>query len=137
MKINVYSLISKFTNSYRHGTQVEWIPYLDELAAMFGAKPNLFKMMLNDPSLFIKCYFGPSLPYQYRLEGPHKWSDAKRAICSANERVDAPFITSRNTCQLQIKDDVSYLKSYRDYNIFIRLFIGLFGVFFFEIFTSL
>ncbi len=128
---------SNFTHSYRHGTQVEWIPYLDELAVMIGAKPNFLKMMFKDPKLFINCYFGPSLPYQYRLEGPHKWSAAKHTIYTTNERIDAPFVSTRNTIHHQFKDNVSILKPYREYNILIRLFIGLFGVFFFELLTSL
>ncbi|PIO57186.1 hypothetical protein TELCIR_21410, partial [Teladorsagia circumcincta] len=32
-------------------------------------------------------YFGPCVPYEYRLEGPHPWSGARNAIMTVDERV--------------------------------------------------
>ncbi|VDO86875.1 unnamed protein product [Haemonchus placei] len=32
-------------------------------------------------------YFGPCVPYEYRLQGPHPWSGARDAIMNVDERV--------------------------------------------------
>lgn len=65
---------------YLLGMQVEYISYCDELAAMIGCKPNLFKLFISDPLMSFKCFFGPCTPPQYRLMGPGAWSGAKQAI---------------------------------------------------------
>uniref|UniRef100_A0A672JII9 Flavin-containing monooxygenase n=1 Tax=Salarias fasciatus TaxID=181472 RepID=A0A672JII9_SALFA len=39
-----------------------------------GARPNLLKMLLRDPVLWMKVFFGPSTPYQYSLTGPGRWA---------------------------------------------------------------
>ncbi|KAG8189371.1 hypothetical protein JTE90_021874 [Oedothorax gibbosus] len=85
---------------YRPGDKmsirVDYVPYMDDIASQFGAKPNLFKMLFTDPILFKTCFFGPCLSYQYRLQGPHKWSGARNAILTANERMKAPLKGSTN-----------------------------------------
>lgn len=43
-------------------------------------------MLKTDPKLALTCYFGPSTPYQYRLEGPGKWSGAREAIFTQWDR---------------------------------------------------
>lgn len=74
----------KFTHSMRHGVQVEWAPYLDELAALLGAKPDMKKLFFNDFRLWAKLFFGPSVPYQYRLVGPHSWAHARQVSVYVN-----------------------------------------------------
>ncbi|XP_054708613.1 flavin-containing monooxygenase 5-like [Uloborus diversus] len=81
----------RFVDSPRHTLQVDFIGYQDELAEEIGAKPNLLKLALTDPKLFWAVFFGPSLPYQYRLQGPHTWEGARDAILTYKERVYAPF----------------------------------------------
>ncbi|KFM74149.1 Dimethylaniline monooxygenase [N-oxide-forming] 5, partial [Stegodyphus mimosarum] len=80
---------------YRPGDKmsirVDYIPYMDDIASQFGAKPNLLKILITDPKLFKALVLGPSLSYQYRLQGPHKWDGARKAILDANERVKAPL----------------------------------------------
>ena len=127
-----------FVNSKRHGVQVEWIPYLDELANQFGAKPNLTNFMFKDPKLFMAIYFGPSVPYQYRLQGPHCWSGARDAILNVNKRIDYPLKLSKTFNQFK-KSELSFgqLKLYSEFNLLIRLFIGFVVVFLFELFTNL
>ena len=44
-------------------------------------------MLLTDPMLAWACFFGPLLPYQYRLEGPGKWAGARDAILTVWERI--------------------------------------------------
>ena len=46
-----------------------WIERMDNLAQKIGATPDLVKYLFSDPILWWKLVFGPSLPYQYRLEG--------------------------------------------------------------------
>ncbi|XP_023219415.1 dimethylaniline monooxygenase [N-oxide-forming] 5-like [Centruroides sculpturatus] len=82
-----------FYESIRHTIDAPLIEYLDELAALIGIKPNLFKLLYTDPILFKKLLLGPSLPYQYRLYGSYSWSGARKAILSMEERYLTPFRT--------------------------------------------
>jgi dimethylaniline monooxygenase (N-oxide forming) len=77
----------RYFKGARHTMQVDWVPFMDEIASQFGAKPNLFKYFFTDPILWATLYFGPCLPYQYRLNGPHPWSGAKQAIYTVEDRV--------------------------------------------------
>ncbi|XP_036128778.1 dimethylaniline monooxygenase [N-oxide-forming] 2-like [Molossus molossus] len=69
------------------------IDYLDELATEIGAKPDLLALLLKDPKLAVKLYFGPCNPYQYRLEGPGRWAGARTAILCQKQRVLKPLMT--------------------------------------------
>lgn len=73
--------------SDRYATTVRWVPYMDELAKMLGVKPNLKRMAVTDPLLYRCCVFGPCLPYQFRLEGPHAWEGAREAILGFPDRI--------------------------------------------------
>ncbi|XP_012694854.2 dimethylaniline monooxygenase [N-oxide-forming] 2-like [Clupea harengus] len=73
--------------------QVQYIPYLDDLAQEVGAKPKLLSLLFRDPSLFLKVLLGPCTPYQYRLCGPGQWNRAHKAICTQWERVAQPMST--------------------------------------------
>lgn len=81
----------RYSQSERHTIQADYIPYLDEITALFGAKPNLFKIFFTDPVLFWNLWFGPSLPYQYRLQGPHIWPGARQAILGWKKRIVKPL----------------------------------------------
>lgn len=83
------SVAKKYTNSTRHTIQVEWIPYMDNLSSEIGAKPNMWKMAVMDPKLFLACFDRPCLPYQFRLHGPHAWNGARAAILEYEKRVFA------------------------------------------------
>ncbi|XP_070531991.1 flavin-containing monooxygenase 5-like isoform X2 [Ptychodera flava] len=74
------AMASRYVKSQRHTIQVDYIPYMDEIAEMIGVRPNFYKLFLTDPKLAFKCFFGPTLPYQYRFMGPGKWAGAKEAI---------------------------------------------------------
>ena len=84
----------RYYSSPRHTMQVEIIDFMDETASQFDAKPNLFKYLFTDPILWWHLVFGPFLPYQYRLEGPGSWSDARKAILTVHERTIQAFGTS-------------------------------------------
>ncbi|XP_035221543.1 dimethylaniline monooxygenase [N-oxide-forming] 2-like [Stegodyphus dumicola] len=81
----------RYAPSDRMTLRVDYTQYLDEIASQFDVKPNLFKIFFTDFPLFCKLVFGPSVPYQYRLEGPHKWDGAREAIMKCEERILAPL----------------------------------------------
>ncbi|GAB6027525.1 flavin-dependent monooxygenase [Chamberlinius hualienensis] len=100
----------RYVNSRRHTIEVDSIPYLDEIASLAGVKPN-FKSMLTDFNLLYACVFGPSVPYQYRLHGPHSWTSAREVILQTPRRVLKPFNTRLpiNESQLKPKSELSKL----------------------------
>ena len=53
---------------------------MDEIAELIGAKPNLWHVAKQDWSLALRCFFGPCLPAQFRLQGPGAWKGAPAAI---------------------------------------------------------
>ncbi|GIY20290.1 flavin-containing monooxygenase 5 [Caerostris extrusa] len=81
----------RYCPSEKMTVRVDFIPYMDELATEIGAKPNLWKLFFTDFKLYYALVFGASLPYQYRLEGPHKWDGARDAIFTAYKRVRYPL----------------------------------------------
>lgn len=86
-------IAKRYVGTQRHTVQVDYIAYMDEITAEFGAKPNIWKMAIEDPLLFFHCFFGPCTPYQYRLVGPHAWPEARRTILTTRERILKPLDT--------------------------------------------
>ncbi|XP_035829107.1 flavin-containing monooxygenase 5 [Aplysia californica] len=85
----------RYVDTARHTIQVDWLPFMDELAEMVGCKPNLLKYLFTDPRLFWALFNGPGVPYQYRLEGPDAWPGARHAILTTMDRVRKPFQTRK------------------------------------------
>lgn len=83
--------VERYAPSEKMSVRVDFVDYLEELGSLFGAKPNMWKLLFTDPSLFRAVLFGPALPYHYRLEGPHKWDGARDAILTVYDRVRYPF----------------------------------------------
>ncbi|CAG2109708.1 unnamed protein product, partial [Medioppia subpectinata] len=53
---------------FPHNTnQVQYLKYMNELAVEMGVKPHLWKYAFTDPKLWWHLYFGPCVPFQYRL----------------------------------------------------------------------
>lgn len=73
--------------------KLDFISYLDDLAACIGAKPNVPFLFLKDPRLAWEVFFGPCTPYQYRLTGPGKWDGARNAILTQWDRTMKPLKT--------------------------------------------
>ncbi|KAG8132930.1 hypothetical protein E2320_010743, partial [Naja naja] len=84
---------TKFGTSRSQSIQTVFIDYLDELAAALGSKPDLFSLLLWDPILAWAMFFGPCNPFQFRLKGPGKWTGARDAILTQNERIIKPTKT--------------------------------------------
>lgn len=102
--------VKRYEPSEKMSVRVDFIPYLDSLASKIGAKPNLLKMAFRDPKLFIACFFGPCVPYQFRLEGPHSWPGAREAILTSPDRMRKPLMGSRLPKKHFISD--SFLGTY-------------------------
>ena len=83
----------RYVKSQRHTIQVDYIPYMDELACQVGVKPSLLTLFLTDPKLALEVTFGPCTPYQYRLRGPGAWPGAREAILTQRQRIIKPLQT--------------------------------------------
>ncbi|XP_042663110.1 flavin-containing monooxygenase 5-like [Tyto alba] len=86
-------MAKRYVKSQRHTIQVDYIPYMDELACQVGVKPNLLALFLTDPKLALEVAFGPCTPYQYRLRGPGEWVGAREAILTQRQRIIKPLQT--------------------------------------------
>ncbi|UYV81762.1 TXNDC5 [Cordylochernes scorpioides] len=84
-----------FGSSPNHTVHVYYLNYMDDLAERIGCKPNLLRMLFRDPKLFMYCFFGPCLAYQYRLEGPDSWEGARDAIMKYKKRLHTPLKSTR------------------------------------------
>ncbi|CAK8688883.1 unnamed protein product [Clavelina lepadiformis] len=51
--------------------------YQEDLAQELRLIPPFFKLLFTDPRLAFKLYFGPVVPYHYRLCGNHSWEQAR------------------------------------------------------------
>ncbi|XP_036437445.1 si:dkey-239i20.2 isoform X2 [Colossoma macropomum] len=87
------AMAKRYVASQRHTIQVDYVPYMDELAMQVGVRPNLLWLFLTDPGLGWRVMFGPATPYQYRLYGPGRWEGARQAIYTQWERVAQPMKT--------------------------------------------
>ncbi len=54
----------------RHMLQVDYVPYLDDLAARLGCAPDVWAVARRSWRLALALVFGPALPQHYRLCGP-------------------------------------------------------------------
>ena len=70
----------RYVDSLRRTIQVDFVPFMDELAEMIGCDVELWEIFKQDPSLAYKVFFWPNASYIYRLRGPHPWEGAKQAI---------------------------------------------------------
>lgn len=66
----------RWYHSARHNIQRDPILYNDEIAAKFGAKPELLK----NPSLAWRLMFSSCGAAQWRLQGPGKWEGAAKEV---------------------------------------------------------
>uniref|UniRef100_A0A8C2CDN9 Flavin-containing monooxygenase n=1 Tax=Cyprinus carpio TaxID=7962 RepID=A0A8C2CDN9_CYPCA len=83
----------RYVAAQRHTIQVDYIPYMDELAKQVGVRPSILKLLLTDPRLALNVIFGPCTPYQFRLHGPGQWEGARQAILTQWDRVNEPLRT--------------------------------------------
>ncbi|XP_067273299.1 flavin-containing monooxygenase 5-like [Pseudorasbora parva] len=86
-------MANRYVAAQRHTIQVDYIPYMDELAKQVGVRPSILKLLLTDPRLALNIIFGPCTPYQFRLHGPGQWEGARQAILTQWDRVTEPLKT--------------------------------------------
>ena len=103
-----WTVRARFYEAPRNTIEVDWIPYMDDVASLLGVKPNMLKFFFTDPALWARLTFGPSFPYQYRLDGSGKWSEARKTLFGTEERVRAAFQTkTRNVSSEQNENRVA------------------------------
>ncbi|XP_041913817.1 flavin-containing monooxygenase 5-like isoform X1 [Alosa sapidissima] len=93
IKCKEEAMAKRYVTSSRHTIQVDYVPYMDELAEQVGVQPRFLPLLLRDPGLWLRTLFGPCTPYQYRLFGPGQWKGARQAIYTQWERVAQPMKT--------------------------------------------
>ncbi|XP_065113419.1 flavin-containing monooxygenase 5-like [Paramisgurnus dabryanus] len=93
IKAKEEAMARRYVAAQRHTIQVDYIPYMDELAKEVGVNPPILKLLLTDPRLGYKVLFGPCTPYQFRLCGPGQWEGARQAILTQWDRVTQPLKT--------------------------------------------
>jgi len=74
--IKIKEMRKRYLNRSRHTIQVDFSPYMDEIAELIGAKPSFLKNIAYLKELL----FSPIFPIQYRLNGPHAWSGASEEL---------------------------------------------------------
>ncbi|XP_042603363.1 flavin-containing monooxygenase 5-like isoform X1 [Cyprinus carpio] len=93
IKAKEEAMAKRYVAAQRHTIQVDYIPYMDELAKQVGVRPSILKLLLTDPRLALNIIFGPCTPYQFRLHGPGQWDGARQAILTQWDRVTEPLRT--------------------------------------------
>ncbi|XP_016373719.1 dimethylaniline monooxygenase [N-oxide-forming] 5-like isoform X2 [Sinocyclocheilus rhinocerous] len=93
IKAKEEAMARRYVAAQRHTIQVDYIPYMDELAKQVGVLPSILKLLLTDPRLALNVIFGPCTPYQFRLHGPRRWEGARQAILTQWDRVNEPLRT--------------------------------------------
>lgn len=80
---------SAYVSTRRHTVQTRYVQYMHEMAAMIDANPrSVFTYLCQgDPKLAWALMFGPCLPYEFRLNGPHAWNGARDAIMTSWDRM--------------------------------------------------
>nr|KAG5714538.1 hypothetical protein BaRGS_006984 [Batillaria attramentaria] len=103
------AMAQRYWKSQRHTIQVDWIPFMDELAELNGCKPDIVALLKTDPVLAWHVLFGPCTPYQYRLMGPGKWAGARDAILTTMDRVRFPMATRPLPPEVKATKNQKYL----------------------------
>ncbi|XP_056337117.1 flavin-containing monooxygenase 5-like [Danio aesculapii] len=93
IKAKEQAMTQRYVAAQRHTIQVDYIPYMDELAKQVGVRPSIMRLLLTDPRLAFNIMFGPCTPYQFRLHGPGQWEGARQAILTQWDRVVEPLKT--------------------------------------------
>lgn len=91
-------LSKRYVDTQRHTIQVDYITTMEDLAELVGVKPNILSLAFTDPKLALELFFGPCTPMHYRLQGPGKWSGARKAILTTDERIRKPMMTRKIEC---------------------------------------
>lgn len=58
-------------NAKRIVALVDYVPFVNSIAALLGASPPLFKYLFTDPYFLLRLFLGPATVAQFRLNGPN------------------------------------------------------------------
>nr|XP_056723418.1 flavin-containing monooxygenase 1-like [Euleptes europaea] len=111
--------INWFGLSFDEVLKTDCLVYMDQLACSIGIKPSVPALLLSDPKLAMKIFFGPCSPYQYRLVGPGKWDGARDAIMNQWERTMKPLRTR------VVEDTSSFIASLLKALALFAVFLGI------------
>ncbi|XP_003468716.1 flavin-containing monooxygenase 5-like [Cavia porcellus] len=103
-------ITKRSVQSARDARRVPYMDYMDEIASELGVKPNLLSFLLSDIKLAKELFYGPCTSYQYRLQGPGKWSGARKAILTQRDRILRPLSTRVPTPSSYPSSSVFWLK---------------------------
>ncbi|KAF8358667.1 hypothetical protein PRIPAC_93662 [Pristionchus pacificus] len=82
----------RYVQSRRHTVQVDYLPYMDELASLIGCDvPAWYTHLPHDQTMARLTLTAPHTAYFYRLSGPHAWDGAREAIMGIEERISRAF----------------------------------------------
>nr|XP_027204901.1 dimethylaniline monooxygenase [N-oxide-forming] 5-like [Dermatophagoides pteronyssinus] len=112
----------RYYGSSRHTIEVEFTPFMDELANEVGCMPTVWKYLFTDPKLFKTLLMEPSVAYQYRLIGPNKWKGARDAQIKAIDRIQSALETNKIYTE---KNQTKSLRSSLTSTIFMTIIISL------------
>ncbi|WAR07584.1 FMO3-like protein, partial [Mya arenaria] len=79
-----------------HASQVDYVPFMDDIATRIGCKPRIGWLLLTDTRLALRCLFRACTSYQFRLHGPDAWKGARAAIMGQDDRTFSSFRETRN-----------------------------------------
>ncbi|EGW09227.1 flavin-containing monooxygenase 5 [Cricetulus griseus] len=83
----------RYVESQRHTIQGDYVDTMEEIADLVGVRPNLLSLAFTDPKLALRLLLGPCTPVQYRLQGRGKWTGARQAILTTEDRIRKPLMT--------------------------------------------
>ncbi|GFO18168.1 dimethylaniline monooxygenase [n-oxide-forming] [Plakobranchus ocellatus] len=95
----------------------------EEIASEIGVAPSFWRLLFSGkPKLAFKIFFGPALPYIYRLVGPGAWQGAEAAMDKAIEENLLPL---QNRTLVQKPQEGKSCQAFNMLRFFIMLsFIG-------------
>lgn len=118
---SLFSLIIslRFGFSFDEVLKTDCLVYVDQLASYIGIKPSVPALLVKDPKLALKIFFGPCTSYQYRLTGPGKWDGARSAIMGQMER------TLKTTRTRIVEDSTNFLTLFLKAITIFAVFLGI------------
>ncbi|XP_061441161.1 flavin-containing monooxygenase 1 isoform X2 [Rhineura floridana] len=112
--------VNWFGLSFDEVLKTDCLVYMDQIASNIGTKPSVPALLLKDPELALKIFFGPCSSYQYRLIGPGMWEGARSAIMSQWKRTLKPTRTR------VVEDSSNFLMYLLKVLILFAVFVGIF-----------
>ena len=88
----------------RHALRVSGFVYVERLASCVGCRPSVLRTAFTDPVLAMRLFTGVLGASQYRLRGPHRWYEARRAVMSTWRRILCPLVGERQAVKIETRN---------------------------------